>query len=384
MPTNCDLQRFLDAQSRDYEQALTEITAGQKKSHWIWYIFPQLKGFGHSYNSEYYGITDLVEAKAYYEHPVLREHLLEITNALLAHQDKTVAEILSRIDALKVKSCMTLFWIASDNPLFKAVLDVFYYGSMDKRTVEKCGMTRKLSSKNDMSNHNSPTIIEINTEIMVEINNLCHFKEAQKALKLIKKYMIPDFILRGGMMGTIYLRQIYLRKSPIRCNTEFYEELPWEIFLACWNDSGVFHCICYLSVKENANFRTAFQINHDGMNDNDCDPDELGWYYFVTKDLNITNIVNYSGTEYTPVFKMEGELISCFNPPLIRHHYKLPTCKDLNINTGIDALSLLLESGGQIKKSESTIEYEKYLDLYHSGNWNAKHALERGGVHLTR
>lgn len=147
MPTNYDLQRFLDAQSRDYEQALSEITAGQKKSHWIWYIFPQLKGFGHSYYSEYYGIADLEEAKAYYGHPVLREHLLEITNALLAHQDKKAGEILSHIDARKVKSCMTLFWIASDNPLFKEVLDVFYEGSMDKRTVEKCGVTRILSSK---------------------------------------------------------------------------------------------------------------------------------------------------------------------------------------------------------------------------------------------
>lgn len=377
-----DFQRFLDAQSRDYELALSEIKAGRKQSHWIWYIFPQLSGLGHSYNSVFYGIADLEEAKAYYGHPVLRERLLEITNALLTHRDKTAVEILSPIDTRKVKSCMTLFWIASGNPLFKTVLDMFYEGKMDRRTMEKCGMASIISSKLDMDNHKSPTIIEINTEIMVEINNLCHFNEPLKASKLIKKYMIPDFILRGGMMGTIYLRQIYLRKSPIRYNTEIYGELPWDMFLACWNDSGEFHCICYISVEEKASFREAFHINFDGVDDNDCDSDELGWYYFVNKVQNISSIVNYSGTEYTPVFKMDGENISCLRPPLIRHHYRLPAFKDLEINTGYDALRLLFESEGRIKKTKFTIEYEKYMDLYNSGNWNAKHAIERGKFNL--
>ena len=384
MKDSFNLQRFLDAQSYDYERALLEIKNGRKQSHWVWYIFPQLKGFGHSYNSEYYGISGLEEAKAYYNHPVLGSRLIEITKTLLEHRDKFAQDILSPIDARKVRSSMTLFWVASGNALFRTVLDVFYEGRMDRRTIEKCGTISIISSKMDMSNHKETTIIEINTEIMVEINNLCHFDEPLKASKLIKKYMIPDFILRGGMMGTIYLREIYLRKSPIRRNIEFYKELPWDMFLACWNESGEFHCICYLSVEEKASFGEAFHINYDGVDDNDCDSDELGRYYFVSKCLNISSIANYSGNEYTPVFKIEGDNISCFRPPLIRHHYRLPVFKDPEINTGYDALRLLLESQGSIKKAKSTIEYEKYMDLYHSGNWNARHALERGGFQLNR
>ena len=84
-----NLQRFIDAQARDYEQALREIKNGLKQTHWIWYIFPQLKGLGHSYNSEYYGIDGLEEARAYYGHPVLRGRLVEITQALLEHSDKS-------------------------------------------------------------------------------------------------------------------------------------------------------------------------------------------------------------------------------------------------------------------------------------------------------
>lgn len=134
-----NLQRFLDAQSHDYERALQEIKNGLKQSHWIWYIFPQLKGFGHSYNSEYYGISDLEEAKAYYDHPVLGSRLIEITEALLEHKDKSAVDILSPIDARKVKSCMTLFLVASGNPLFKTVIDVFYGGQMDHKTIRVVG-----------------------------------------------------------------------------------------------------------------------------------------------------------------------------------------------------------------------------------------------------
>lgn len=99
-----NLQRFLDAQSYDYERALQEIKDGLKQSHWIWFIFPQLKGFGHSYNSDYYGLDGIEEARAYYDHPVLRERLIEITTALLEHSDKPAVAILSPIDARKVKS----------------------------------------------------------------------------------------------------------------------------------------------------------------------------------------------------------------------------------------------------------------------------------------
>lgn len=144
-----NLQRFLDAQSRDYEYALREIRNGLKQSHWVWYIFPQLKGFGHSYNSEYYGISNIDEARAYYNHPVLGSRLVEITTALLEHQDKSAQEILSPIDARKVRSCMTLFWLATQNPLFTKVIDVFYEGRMDDKTFKRCNITNNEKSPNN-------------------------------------------------------------------------------------------------------------------------------------------------------------------------------------------------------------------------------------------
>ncbi len=140
MENQFNLQRFLDAQAQDYAQALREIKNGYKQSHWIWYIFPQPKGLGHSYNSEYYGIDGFEEAEAYYNHPVLRERLIEITQALLEHSEKSAQAILSPIDARKVKSCMTLFWLVSENPLFKSVLDTFYDGQTDKKVEKMCGL----------------------------------------------------------------------------------------------------------------------------------------------------------------------------------------------------------------------------------------------------
>ena len=138
-----NLQRFLDAQRGhpSYPVALSEIKNGLKQKHWIWYIFPQLKGLGHSYNAVYYGLDGIEEARAYYGHPVLRERLIEITTALLEHTGKSAVDILSPIDARKVQSCMTLFWLASENPLFKSVLDAFYGGEMDDNTLKMCGVT---------------------------------------------------------------------------------------------------------------------------------------------------------------------------------------------------------------------------------------------------
>lgn len=379
-----NLQRFLDAQARDYSRALQEIQNGRKMSHWIWYIFPKMGG-GHSNYSKYYSISGLDEAKAYYDHPVLRDRLIEITEALLAHKGKPILDILPSVDARKVKACMTLFWAVSGNELFKAVLDTFYGGEMDRRIMGKCGITTKAST--NMNKENAPTI-EINTEIMVEINNLCHFNEPRKVADLIK-YMIPQWYKDGKADKCIYLRHIYLRHSPNPYSSVIYEGLPSHILLFCWKEKegvlhskDVLHSKCYVSVAENPEFRKAFHLDFSGMDDQDCDPDELGWYYFMGKTNNLERIVNYSGTEYTPVFKMEGDNIKCFRPPLIRHHYRLPDFKDLEINTGYDALRLLLESKGSIKKAKSTIEYEKYMDLYHSGNWNARRAIERGGFNL--
>lgn len=129
------LDRFIGAQQYDYVTALREIQAGRKQSHWVWYVFPQLKGLGQSYNSNYYGLEDVSEAKRYWEHPVLGARLKEITQALLAHHGEDVYDILGGIDAKKVKSCMTLFHAATGEQLFMDVLQEFYRGSQCRRTL---------------------------------------------------------------------------------------------------------------------------------------------------------------------------------------------------------------------------------------------------------
>ena len=131
------LERFVDAQERMYETALAEVKSGKKLSHWIWYIFPQLKGLGMSGNSHYYGIDDIEEARAYLQHPVLGARLREITLTLLQHQGKRAVEIFGIIDVLKVSSCMTLFNEVAEDDLFLQVLDVFYYGEKDELTMKR-------------------------------------------------------------------------------------------------------------------------------------------------------------------------------------------------------------------------------------------------------
>ena len=134
------LSRFLKAQEHSYETALREIRNGRKMSHWIWYIFPQIKGLGKSVNSEYYGITDRSEAEAFLAHPILGARLRLITEALLAHKGKKAEAILGGIDAMKVRSSMTLFDLVSPNDIFAEVLNEFYYGRPCGHTKEKIGL----------------------------------------------------------------------------------------------------------------------------------------------------------------------------------------------------------------------------------------------------
>jgi uncharacterized protein (DUF1810 family) len=123
-----DLERFLTAQASIYEDALEEIRSGRKRGHWIWYIFPQQKGLGHSYNSEYYGLEGTDEARAYLSHPVLGERLREISKALLIHEGKKDIDSImgSNIDVLKLQTCMNLFNRVSPNDIFEKVLDAFF------------------------------------------------------------------------------------------------------------------------------------------------------------------------------------------------------------------------------------------------------------------
>lgn len=131
-----DLQRFIDGQRYGYEIALKEMIAGEKHNHWIWYVFPQIKGLGHSPQSQIYGIKNLDEARAFLAHPVLGQRLREITNVILIQADKDIHSIMgSRIDAMKFKSSMTLFDAASPNDIFGKTLEAFFDGKRDTRTL---------------------------------------------------------------------------------------------------------------------------------------------------------------------------------------------------------------------------------------------------------
>ncbi len=138
---NNSLDRFLIAQEHSYDTALREIRAGRKRSHWMWYIFPQIAGLGMSYTAQLYSIADIDEARQYIKHPVLGERLIEISRALLTLSSSDATAVMGYPDDLKLRSCMTLFAQVSDDPVFKAVLDKFYGGRADTRTLELLHLT---------------------------------------------------------------------------------------------------------------------------------------------------------------------------------------------------------------------------------------------------
>ena len=130
------LQRFEDAHRHDYETALAEIRRGRKTSHWMWYIFPQLKGLGHSPTAQYYSIENLGEAEAFLAHPVLGAHLVEISRALLALETNNADLVFGYPDNLKLRSSMTLFaQVREADSVFGQVLDKFFEGKPDQRTL---------------------------------------------------------------------------------------------------------------------------------------------------------------------------------------------------------------------------------------------------------
>lgn len=131
------LDRFVTAQNsyNIYEQVLHELRNGKKMSHWIWYIFPQQKGLGKSFNSEYYGLDGVEEAKAYLAHPVLGNRLRECCQELLKHKSKSIKDIMgSKIDVIKLRSCMILFSKIEPNGIFDKVKGTFFY---DMHSSEK-------------------------------------------------------------------------------------------------------------------------------------------------------------------------------------------------------------------------------------------------------
>lgn len=120
------LERFVKAQKRDYQLALEEVRAGKKQNHWIWYIFPQMYGLGHSCYANLYGIRDKKEAEEYLKHKILGKRLREITIALLEHDACSAEDIFGNLDAMKVRSSMTLFDIVSPEDIFDEILNKFY------------------------------------------------------------------------------------------------------------------------------------------------------------------------------------------------------------------------------------------------------------------
>ena len=131
-----DLDRFKRMQERDYAKALSEIKNGRKTSHWIWYIFPQVKGLGFSYNSEVYGIDGLEEAREYLKDETLRNNLIDISNALLNLEESDPEIVMGYPDNLKLFSSMTLFYKADPSiEVFKKVLDKYYDGDLDENTL---------------------------------------------------------------------------------------------------------------------------------------------------------------------------------------------------------------------------------------------------------
>lgn len=123
-----NLDRFLSAQDQNYTDALAELRQGAKRSHWMWYVFPQLAGLGRSPTAQHYAIADLSEARAFLDHPVLGQRYLEAVDAVLTHRDRPAEAILGNVDALKLRSSLTLFARAGAPPMVTEALHAFFPG----------------------------------------------------------------------------------------------------------------------------------------------------------------------------------------------------------------------------------------------------------------
>ena len=132
-----NLQRFLDAQAPVFDEVRAELSTGQKTSHWMWFIFPQIQGLGRSYTSQKFAITSLTEAKAYLEHELLGPRLRQCTALVNAVEGRSAYEIFDSPDDMKFRSCMTLFARATvDNALFEQALQKYFEGRHDRRTLD--------------------------------------------------------------------------------------------------------------------------------------------------------------------------------------------------------------------------------------------------------
>ena len=133
---NMSVERFIDAQKEDYDMAFREISNGKKRNHYMWYIFPQVKGLGRSSTAKYYGIDGLDEAREYMENEYLANNLINISNELLKLETNDPVEIFGHTDSKKLRSSMTLFELVSDNDVFPLVLEKYFDGKRDQITLD--------------------------------------------------------------------------------------------------------------------------------------------------------------------------------------------------------------------------------------------------------
>jgi uncharacterized protein (DUF1810 family) len=151
--TEADLLHFVNAQAETYSQIVEELTAGRKRTHWMWFIFPQLAGLGHSAMAQRYAIQDIDQARRYLADPILGNRLRHDVSLILRHKGKSALEILGSPDDLKFRSCLTLFCKAasdnSDKSLFAEALDQFYNGQPDPRTLGLLRSERMPAPKHD-------------------------------------------------------------------------------------------------------------------------------------------------------------------------------------------------------------------------------------------
>ena len=221
-----NLDRFLEAQDSGwatYSEALKEIKDGHKMGHWIWYIFPQIKGLGHSHNSEFYGISGKEEAKAYLNHAVLGARLKEITEALLDCKNPSAFNILGFPDVLKVQSCMTLFDLVMPNDIFYEVLVKYYEGKPCEKTIKRLGLRdEKLKKQIKLS---KLTITKDYTIILSDYNKEVKLEPLVKAVYLLFinhpegiafKYL-PDYREE--------LTQIYVKLKPLGINNRVLQSI---------------------------------------------------------------------------------------------------------------------------------------------------------------
>lgn len=139
------LARFVDAQQHAFDTALAELRAGHKSGHWIWYVFPQIAGLGRSAMSERYSLSGVAEAAAYLAHPVLGDRLQTAIEAISAHRSVSAEAVLGKLDAMKFRSCLTLFQAAAPNePIFSEALERFFAGRPDPKTLEILGAQGKI------------------------------------------------------------------------------------------------------------------------------------------------------------------------------------------------------------------------------------------------